>query len=147
IAQIVAPGPSDRITVGQTLQVVGSAYIDDFSNYTLDVGAGDNPSAWTTITDRRAQAVDTALLGVWETTGLQPGRYRLRLRAFDSFQNTQESAPLIVILSAPATPTPQPTATPATPAPAGTRSATPSTPQPTRAATPPPPTPRPTPRP
>jgi 1A family penicillin-binding protein len=152
IAQIVAPGPSDRITVGQTLQVVGSAYIDDFSNYTLDVGAGDNPSAWTTITDRRAQAVDTALLGVWETTGLQPGRYRLRLRAFDSFQNTQESAPLIITLSAPATPTPQPTATPAaTPSPARATTPTPtpprpaSTSQPTRP--PAPPTPRPTARP
>jgi membrane peptidoglycan carboxypeptidase len=152
IAQIVAPTPSDRITVGQTLQIVGSAYIDDFSTYTLDVGAGDNPATWTAITDQRPQAVDKALLGVWDTTGLQPGRYRLRLRAFDSFQNAQESPPLIVTLSAPATPTPQPTATPAaTPTPAA-RSSTP-TPTPRPAATPQPtrppsaPTARPTPRP
>jgi 1A family penicillin-binding protein len=154
IAQIVAPAPTDRITVGQTLQIVGSAYIDDFSNYTLDVGPGDNPTTWTTITDQRPQAVDRALLGVWDTTGLQPGRYRLRLRAFDGFQNAQESAPLIVTLSAPATPTPQPTATPAaTPTPpARTATTTPTpprpaaTPQPTRPPAPPTP-PRPTPRP
>ena len=153
IAQIVAPTPTDRITVGQTLQIVGSAYVDDFSTYTLDVGGGDNPTAWTAITDKRAQAVDRALLGVWDTTGLQPGRYRLRLRAVDSFQNAQESAPLIVTLSPPATPTPQPTATlAASPTPAASRTATPSptprpatTAQPTRP--PAPPTPRPTPRP
>ena len=71
--------------VGQTLQIVGSAYIDDFASYTLDFGPGDNPNAWTPITDPRKQAVDKALLGVWNTTGLAPGRYRMRLRVVDSF--------------------------------------------------------------
>ena len=104
IAQILSPGSTDRITVGQTLQIVGSAYIDDFSNYTLDFGPGDNPSTWTPITDQRPQAVDRALLGVWDTTGLSPGRYRVRLRVFDSFLNTQESTPLIVTVSAQPTP-------------------------------------------
>jgi 1A family penicillin-binding protein len=146
VAQIAGPTPNDKITAGQTLQVVGSVYIDDFASYTLDVGAGDNPSAWTAITDQRAQAVDKALLGVWNTTGLQPGRYRLRLRALDSFANAQESPPLIVTLNPPATPTPQPTVPP-TVVPTPSRGPTPGatsqpTPQSTR-----PPTPRPTPRP
>jgi 1A family penicillin-binding protein len=146
VAQIMGPAPTDRVLVGQTLQVVGSAYIDDFASYTLDVGAGDNPSAWTPITDQRAQAVDQALLGVWNTTGLQPGRYRLRLRVFDSFLNAQESAPLVVTVAAPATPTPVPTVAP-TPTVASTRGPTAAaTPQGTPAATRPP-TPRPTPRP
>jgi hypothetical protein len=149
VAQIQAPAAADRITVGQTVQVVGSAYIDDFSTYTLDFGQGDNPNNWTNITDQRPQAVDKALLGVWNTSGLQAGRYRLRLRAFDSFQNTQESAPLIVTLGPAATPTPQVTTTPSTPS-TPSAGATPTrgpgtpqtTPQPTR-----PPTPRPTARP
>jgi len=136
IAQILGPSAADRVLVGQTVQVVGSAWIDDFARYTLDVGSGDNPSAWTPITDGREQAVDRALLGVWNTAGLQPGRYRLRLTVSDSFGNTQESAPLVVTLTAPATPTPAATATPA----ATTRPATPSTP----AATPRPTTPQPT---
>ncbi|MGI9145077.1 MAG: transglycosylase domain-containing protein [Chloroflexota bacterium] len=156
IAQVAAPTGKDRITAGQTVQIVGSAYVDDFSNYTLDVGAGDNPSTWTAITQQRAQAVDKALLGVWNTTGLQPGRYHLRLRVFDSFQNVQESPPILVTLSAPPTPTPLPNPTPiaapATPTrgpivppptpPAAPTPLPPSVPQPTR-----PPTPRPTPRP
>ncbi|HLZ31350.1 MAG TPA: PBP1A family penicillin-binding protein [Chloroflexota bacterium] len=154
IAQIVAPTSSDRITVGQTVQIVGSAYIDDFANYTLDVGLGDNPDTWTTITDQRPQAVDKALLGVWNTTGLQPGRYRLRIRVFDSFENGQDSAPVLVTLSAAPTPTPLPTAVPtATSTPVATRQPTApaSTPQPTALTAPTaparPPTPRPTPHP
>jgi hypothetical protein len=145
VALIMGPTGSDRITAGQTVQVVGSAYVDDFAKYTLDVGQGDTPATWSPITDGRAQAVDKALLGVWNTTGLAAGRYRLRLRVFDSFNNAQESAPLIVNVSPPATPTPQATATPAatpTRGPTSTAGALTATPGPTR-----PPTPRPTPRP
>ena len=149
IAQILSPGSTDRITVGQTLQIVGSAYIDDFSNYTLDFGPGDNPSTWTPITDQRPQAVDRALLGVWDTTGLSPGRYRVRLRVFDSFLNAQESTPLIVTVSAQPTPTPTPTPSPTAPPAALTPTpvraatpATPTTPQPTRAPATPTPRPR-----
>ncbi len=129
IAQITSPAPGDQLVVGQTLQIVGSAYIDDFASYTLDFGAGDNPTTWTPITDQRTQAVDRALLGVWNTSGLAPGRYTLRLRAVDSFQNPVDSSPLVLTLSAPPTPTAVPTTTPTvTP----TRAATPA---PTRAAT------------
>jgi 1A family penicillin-binding protein len=144
IAAITSPSAADGVTVGQTLQIVGSAYIDDFASYTLDYGSGDNPSDWTSITDQRAQAVDRALLGVWNTSGLAPGRYRLRLRAVDSFGNAQESAPLIVTLRAPATPTPTVTP-PATATPVGTRATGTSTPAataPTRATTPTPGPPR-----
>jgi hypothetical protein len=144
IAQIASPSATDRITPGQTLQIVGTAYIDDFSDYTLDFGPGDNPSTWTPITDQRTQAVDKALLGVWDTTGLQPGRYYLRLRVFDSFRNSQESQPVIVTLSAPPTPTAQPTSTSistATPVRSPTRG---PTPVPTSTPAPHPPTPVPT---
>jgi 1A family penicillin-binding protein len=142
IATITSPSTADHLVVGQTLQIVGSAYIDDFASYTLDVGAGDNPVDWQPITDQRTQAVDRALLGVWNTSGLAPGRYRLRLRVVDSFGNPQESSPLVVTVSAPPTPTPVPTPTvaltpvvtrtataaaPATPAPARSVTATPAT--------------------
>ena len=150
VATILAPASTDRIVVGQTIQIVGSAYIDDFASYTLDFGAGDNPSSWTAITDQRQQAVDHALLGVWNTTGLQPGRYRMRLRVFDSFLNAQECLPLIVTISPAATPTPLTTPTPpavtVTPAPSSTRVAATTTSAPTRQPNAPP-TPQPTARP
>ena len=161
LAQVTAPSASDRLTVGQTIQIVGSVWIDDFARYTLEVGSGDNPSTWTPITAAREQAVDRALLGVWNTTGLQPGRYRLRLRVSDSFENSQESAPFMVTLTAPATPTPAATATtlpvasPTRPATTATpaRTAIPPTARPTQQPTPPPkpqpqpPAPQPTPKP
>jgi hypothetical protein len=111
VVQILAPGPADRITAGQTLQVLGSAYSDDFAKYTLDFGPGDNPALWTPITDQRVQSVDKALLGVWNTSGLQPGRYRLRLRVFDRFLQVQESPPVFVTVGPVPGPTLQPSAT------------------------------------
>jgi hypothetical protein len=156
VAQILAPGPADRITAGQSLQVIGSAYTDDFAKYTLDVGQGDNPGFWMPITDQRV-SVDKALLGVWNTSGLQPGRYRLRLRVFDRSFNAQESPPVFVNVGPAPAPTPQPsvmptfvstapratttpgTTTPATTLPAIATPAQPtaeSTPQPDRSPTP-----------
>jgi 1A family penicillin-binding protein len=140
-AQIL--GPAAPVISGTTVQVVGSAYIDDFHHYTLDVGAGESPVTWTTITDKRPQAVDKALLGVWTTTGLPPGRYTLRLRVFDSFENAQETTAAVSVTGAP-TPTPQVSPTPAAQATPGRPSGQP-TPQPTRPAGTPQPTPRPTP--
>ncbi len=112
IAQITSPASTDALIVGQTLQIVGSAYIDDFASYTLDFGPGDRPTTWTPITDQRTQAVDRALLGVWNTSGLAPGRYTLRLRVVDGFQPPIASTPLVLTLNASPTPTPRPTATP-----------------------------------
>jgi 1A family penicillin-binding protein len=149
IATVTSPSASDRLTVGQTLQIAGSAYIDDFASYTLDVGSGDNPTDWKPITDQRTQAVDRALLGVWNTAGLAPGRYRLRLRVVDSFDNAQESTPLVVTLAAPPTPTPSPTPT-VTVTPTRAATVVPPTTSATRAATPPaatPPAATPTPKP
>ncbi|HEY1293755.1 MAG TPA: PBP1A family penicillin-binding protein [Chloroflexota bacterium] len=149
IALITSPGATDRLVVGQTLQIVGSAYIDDFASYTLDFGAGDSPTTWTPITNARTQAVDKALLGVWNTSGLPPGRYRMRLRVSDEFQNAQESDPLVVTLSAPptATPTVTPTLTATPVATARTAVPAPATPlsQPSRVVATPVTTPRPTP--
>ncbi|GAC1314060.1 MAG: PBP1A family penicillin-binding protein [Chloroflexota bacterium] len=144
VASILVPTATERLVAGQTIQVVGSAYVDDFAKYTLDFGAGDNPTGWTVITDGRTQPVDKALLGVWNTTGLQAGRYRLRLRVFDHFDNAQEAPSLMVTVAPAATPTPVPSPTvSATP----TRTGTPSTPAPTGGPRTTPATARPTPRP
>ncbi len=125
--EIGSPRRGDRIGVGTTVQVTGGAYVDDFHHYTLDVGPGDNPNTWATLTDRRTQAVDNGLLGVWNTSGQQPGPYTLRLRVFDSFDDVEETR-LSVVLSA-LTPTPTPASTPpATPTPVGPRTPAPTAP-------------------
>ena len=129
-AEIIGPRPADALVPGPSLPVVGTAYVDDFKNYTLDVGPGPNPTSWSALTEQPPQAVDKGLLGVWNTAGLQPGQFTLRLRVFDSLGNAQEGR-TIVSLGGPSpqtTPSPLPTAAPtqqsgtrppsATPAPA-----------------------------
>ncbi len=137
-AEFAAPRPNDALTIGTTVQVAGTAYVDDFHHYTLDVGPGDDPSAWTTLTEQRTQAVDNGLLAVWNTAGAQPGRYTLRLRVSDSFDNAQEGR-VVVSLTAPPTPTPTPAPTATATAAPTVRPTLPPSPTagiPTRAATP-----------
>jgi 1A family penicillin-binding protein len=103
VAEIQSPGPETPVT--GTVQVVGSAMMDDFDHLDLEVGAGANPSIWTKITDHRTQGVDKALLGVWNTASFPAGRYTLRLTVYDSFGNPiNHMSP--VNLSAPASPSP-----------------------------------------
>ena len=129
-ADITAPGP--ETPVSGTVQVVGSAMMDDFDHLDLEVGAGVNPSVWTKITDRRTEGVNRALLGVWNTASFPPGRYTLRLTVYDSVGNAINhlspvtlGAPAPVIFGSPGpqtpslvpplfgpTPAPQPTSPP-----------------------------------
>ncbi len=47
--------------------------------YALEIGAGAAPEQWQLVS-QSSIAVDEGLLGVWNTTGLAPGDYTLRLR-------------------------------------------------------------------
>jgi 1A family penicillin-binding protein len=103
VAEITTPGP--EMPVSGTVQVVGSAMLDDFHHLDLEVGAGPTPAVWTKITDGRTEGVDRALLGVWDTAQYPAGRYTLRLTVYDSLGNSiQRLSP--VTLAAPPTPTP-----------------------------------------
>jgi len=104
VAEIDAPNP--ETPVSGTVQVIGSAMLDDFHHLDLEVGAGPNPTVWSKITDGRTEGVDRALLGVWDTSRFPPGRYTLRLAVYDAFGNSiQRQSPVTVGGAAP-TPTP-----------------------------------------
>ena len=104
-------GPTPGASVRGTVQIVGTALMDDLHHYDLEVGEGVLPSNWSGITVGRQQGVDNALLGVWETASFKPGPYTLRLTLFDSLGNKHEGK---TQLSVTAAETPTPTATPAT---------------------------------
>ena len=90
-------GPGAEAPVSGTVQVTGSAMMDDFNHLDLEVGAGASPSVWTKITDRRTEGVDRALLGVWNTAGFPAGRYTLRLTVYDSVGNAiSDTSPVTV---------------------------------------------------
>jgi hypothetical protein len=119
-AEIVSPAANTPV-VG-TAQVVGTALLDDLQHYDLEFGEGANPAVWSGITIGRQQGVDNALLGVWDTSGLRPGTYALRLSLFDSLGNRHEGRTLAVVGSQ-TTPTPLPSPAPLAPGPT-TRPAT-----------------------
>ena len=103
-AEIQAPG-ADAAVRG-TVQVVGTAMLDDFHHLDLEVGAGPNPTVWSKITDGRTQGVDRALLGVWDTTSYPAGRYTLRLTVYDSQGNSIGDLSPVMLGAAPPSPVP-----------------------------------------
>jgi len=112
VAQINGPNPETPVT--GSVQVTGSAMMDDFNYLDLEIGAGATPTVWSKITDARGQGVDNALLGVWDAARFPAGRYTLRLTIYDSLGNSiQTLAP--VTLGAARTPTPAASPGPFTP--------------------------------
>ncbi len=70
--------PARDAFVRDVVPVVGQAQADDFARYTLEFGAGDGSGGMTPIADSVFPPF-TAVLGVWNTEGLAPGPYTLRL--------------------------------------------------------------------
>ena len=86
----VCPDPRARITsptmdaeLGGTVQIEGSANIDNFKFYKLEYGVGDEPSSWHSIGEEYRSPVIEGLLCTWDTTQLPPGAYTLRLTVVD----------------------------------------------------------------
>jgi len=120
VAEIDRPMPEAPLS--GIVQVTGSAMFDDFHHLDLEVGAGLSPAQWLKLTNARTEGVDHALLGVWDTAGLPPGRYTLRLTVYDSLGNSiQKTSPALVGSPVPS-PAPlfPPTRTGPTPGPAAT---------------------------
>jgi hypothetical protein len=78
-AEIVSPSPGEAVQGLVTIQ--GSASHPLFMSYDLTFTYQDAPiSTWFPIVeDRDVEAVD-GRLGLWDTTGISDGEYRLRLR-------------------------------------------------------------------
>lgn len=74
LAVLNAPGSGGPISAAQVL-LGGTAR----GSYVLDVGAGRDPTGWQTIA-RSDAAVQGGLLGIWQTAGLAPGEYTVRLQ-------------------------------------------------------------------
>jgi membrane peptidoglycan carboxypeptidase len=119
-------GPPAGTALRGTVQIVGTALMDDLRSYDLEAGEGTNPEQWIGITMGRQQGVDNALLGVWDTSEVRPGVYTLRLTLHDGVGNRHEGRTRVVVASS-STPTPQPSPNPlGVPATIGPARATPA---------------------
>jgi membrane peptidoglycan carboxypeptidase len=103
--------PTAGQNVGGVVQVIGRASSANFVGYVLEYGSGVSPNGWTPIAQGNAK-VESGPLGTWNTQGLAPGPYTLRLVVQDR-QRGQMVATVTVNVGAP---TPTPVATPTPPA-------------------------------
>jgi hypothetical protein len=58
--------------------ITGTANIDSFESFTVQVGQGINPETWQQIGDTQSKPVTDGTLAAWDTTGLD-GLYAIRL--------------------------------------------------------------------
>ncbi|MFQ6057385.1 MAG: hypothetical protein ACE5MB_00695 [Anaerolineae bacterium] len=81
IAQITYPPPN--ATISGTVEIRGSAAAPDFQFYKVEYGAGEEPTAWHSISEVHRTPVPEGVLDVWNTDVLPEGVYRLKLTIVD----------------------------------------------------------------
>lgn len=70
-----------------------------FRNYTIEYGEGTNPIAWytekVTLVDDGNSEIKSDVLGEWDASGLDKGRYTIRLKVFDSDGNFTDDKQIV----------------------------------------------------
>jgi len=84
---IVSPG--NGAEVRGAIQIVGTAAINGFQFYKVELGVGANPTQWSFLLSGNAP-VHNGVLGVWDSGPLAAGVYSLRLVVVDQTGNFPE---------------------------------------------------------
>ncbi len=133
---ILEPASGSNVEQG-LIPVWGTVQMPNFDRYEVTFGVGDSPEGWGWISGPHLAPVSDGQLTVWDTTHLQPGRYTLRVLAFNTTGQTMEGRVVVTVGQGPppdatatplppvpvvtpppgSLPTPKPTAVPATPPP------------------------------
>jgi hypothetical protein len=74
-------------TVSATVAISGTANIEGFQFYKVEISAGEQPGTWSVITATRSQPVSGGLLDTWDTSAYPAGAYWLRLVVVDQSGN------------------------------------------------------------
>jgi membrane peptidoglycan carboxypeptidase len=85
IRAIIAQPQANRRVSG-AVEITGSADGKGFAGYQLEFAAGSQPpaGAWQQLGVPQLASVSDGVLGIWQTPGLAPGAYWLRLEVFDA---------------------------------------------------------------
>ena len=104
-AQIAVPGTGQ--TMRGTVNIQGTAAMDNFSRYELSYAAEPDAVNWVSL-GGAVQPVTAGSLGVWNTRPLPDGNYALRLQVFDNAGTVAENIVRdIVLANAAAAPVPE----------------------------------------
>jgi hypothetical protein len=88
------------IPVGAIVAIIGTAYDFHLAGWTLEVGEGTTPSSWTPIASGSSIA-NHSTLASWDTAGLTPGAYTLRLTVTDTVGHAVEVLRPVTLIPAP----------------------------------------------
>ncbi len=80
LVAIETPAADARVS-GQ-VHIVGTAAIENFQYYKIEMGAGEAPTEWSLLSTAPTP-VNRGILATWDTDSLPPGIYTLRLTAVD----------------------------------------------------------------
>lgn len=94
---ISSPGAGAHVS--GVVSVSGSANIEGFQFYKVEVAMGDNPAAYAVIDDVHHTAVPGGTLATWNTAPYPAGAYWLRLTVVDQTGNFPQPCAVRVILS------------------------------------------------
>lgn len=83
--QITSPGMG--ATVSGSVAITGTANIDGFQFYKVEISAGQEPGAWSVVNDVQRQPVSGGRLDTWNAGAVPPGVYWLRLVVVDQSGN------------------------------------------------------------
>jgi hypothetical protein len=87
--------PGNGAQVKGLVSIVGTAAMERFQFYKIELGAGDNPAQWNFLFSGSAQ-VQGGQLGVWDTGPVPAGVYALRLVVVDQTGNFPEPCKVVV---------------------------------------------------
>ncbi|WP_423226219.1 tetratricopeptide repeat protein [Candidatus Amarolinea aalborgensis] len=79
---VVIESPAADARLSGSVTIVGTAAIENFQYYKIEMGVGEAPTEWTLLSSGPAP-INRGVLATWDTDGLAPGIYTLRLTAVD----------------------------------------------------------------
>ncbi len=95
--QISSPAPG--ASVSGSVSISGTANIEGFQFYKVEIAQGETPAAWSVINDIRREPVSGGLLDTWNTAPFPTGTYWLRLVVVDQTGNYPSPCAVRVVLN------------------------------------------------
>lgn len=98
-AGVSISSPVAGSSVSGTVTITGVADIENFQFYKIEIGQGDNPAAYSVLSDVRREPVNGGTLETWNTGPYPAGPYWLRLVVVDQTGNFPQPCAVRVVVA------------------------------------------------
>jgi hypothetical protein len=99
--------PANGMRVFQTIRVTGSAFVDNFSSYKLEINGPATLNQYAVIDEGTIPVMEDGTLSQFNPAPYEPGTYLFRLTVFDTTTDLKASCQVTIYISEPI-PTPTP---------------------------------------